>query len=205
MTITLQALSLVERVEPVQVRFTLRFRDQRSICECKMDVKSTWIPTWHWMFHGHLVYSQKTPLGGRPSTKPRDHGTPNAHNYWFILFYHVWGPTWIEIYWNGIWLKNQVTYGFTIHLRIRDHTTWFEGVLGQPLNTFFWALTISWSQLLACAWSGPKGNFYTRAWGLLTRGIRIMRLVKKPEIVQVHFTLKAWGIKRIQPIKNRWV
>ena len=25
----------------------------------------------------------------------------------------------------------------------------FEGVLGQPLNTFFWAPTISWSQLLA--------------------------------------------------------
>ena len=21
------------------------------VCECKMDVKSTWIPTWHWMVH----------------------------------------------------------------------------------------------------------------------------------------------------------
>ena len=30
MTITFQALSLVEKVEPVQVRFTLRLRDQRS-------------------------------------------------------------------------------------------------------------------------------------------------------------------------------
>ena len=31
MTITLQALSLVEKVDPVQVRFTLRLRDQRNM------------------------------------------------------------------------------------------------------------------------------------------------------------------------------
>ena len=30
------------------------------------------------MFHGHLDYSQKSPLGGRPNTKPGDHGTSNA-------------------------------------------------------------------------------------------------------------------------------
>ena len=35
---TLQALSLVEKAEPVQVHFTLRLRDQ-GVCECKMDVK----------------------------------------------------------------------------------------------------------------------------------------------------------------------
>jgi hypothetical protein len=32
------------------------------------------------MFHGHLDYFQKPPLGGRPGTKQGDHGTPNAHN-----------------------------------------------------------------------------------------------------------------------------
>ena len=32
------------------------------------------------MLHGHLDYFQKSPLGGRSNTKPRDHGTPNAHN-----------------------------------------------------------------------------------------------------------------------------
>ena len=42
-----------------------------GVCECKMDEKSTWKP-------------------------PGDHGTPNAHNRWFFLFYHVWGSTWIE-------------------------------------------------------------------------------------------------------------
>jgi hypothetical protein len=51
------------------------------------------------MFHGHLDYFQKPPFGGRPNTKPGDHGTLNAHNCWLILFYHVWGPAWIEIHW----------------------------------------------------------------------------------------------------------
>jgi hypothetical protein len=33
----------------------------------------------------------------------------------------------------------------------------FGGVLGRrPLDTFFGALTISWSRLLARVWSGPK-------------------------------------------------
>jgi hypothetical protein len=32
------------------------------------------------MFHGHLHYFQILPLGSKPNTKPRDNGTPNAHN-----------------------------------------------------------------------------------------------------------------------------
>jgi hypothetical protein len=47
-----------------------------------------------------------------------------------------------------------------------SHYTWgfvttlhdFGGVLGRPLDTFFWGLTISWSRLLARVWSGPKTN-----------------------------------------------
>jgi hypothetical protein len=41
------------------------------------------------MFHGHLDYIQKPPLGGRPYTKPGDHDYLNAHNPLFILFYHA--------------------------------------------------------------------------------------------------------------------
>ena len=41
------------------------------------------------MFHGHLDYSQNPSLGGKPNTKPGDHGTLNADNHWFILFYHA--------------------------------------------------------------------------------------------------------------------
>ena len=170
-TITLQTLSLLEKVEPVQVRFTLCLRDQRS-----MWLNARWMQSLHgfvhgieWiMFHGHLDYFQKPPLGGRPNTKPRDHGTLNAPNRWFIPFYHGWAPpAWIEINRNGI------------RLRARSHMasyyTWrsvttlhdYGGVLGRPLDTFTWALTISWPRLLARVWPGPQPNtispsFYSR-------------------------------------------
>ena len=74
----------------------------------------------------------------------------------FILFHHVWGPAQIEIHWNSIWLR--------AWLHMASHYTWgsfvttlrdFGGVLGRPLNTFFWALTISLSHLLARVCSGP--------------------------------------------------
>ena len=82
-TITLQALTLVEKAEPVQVCFKLLLRTN-GVGECKMDVKSTWIPTWHRMImsHGHLDSFQNPPFfGGRPNTKPSgDDGTPIAHN-----------------------------------------------------------------------------------------------------------------------------
>ena len=61
-----------------------------------------------------------------------------------------------------------------------SHCTWgsvttlhdFRGVLGRrPSDTFFWALTISWSQLLARVWSGPylEPFWYPDWW--LTLGI----------------------------------
>jgi hypothetical protein len=106
-TITLQALSLVGKVEPVQVHFTLCSRDQRSMWmqhEHKVYMDSYMASNGSY-FHGHLDYFQKPPLGGRPSTKPGNHGTPNAHNRWFILFYHTCIPAWIEIHWNNIWLR----------------------------------------------------------------------------------------------------
>jgi len=57
------------------------------------------------IFHGHLDYFEKSPLGGRSNTKSRSHGTPYTHNHWFILFYHAWGSAWIEIHWNSTWLR----------------------------------------------------------------------------------------------------
>ena len=98
---------------------------------------------------------QKPPLGGRPNTKPGDHDTPNACNHWFILFYHMWGSAWTWIHQNSIRLK--------VRSQMSSHYTWkpvttlheFGGVLGRPLDTFFGALRISWSRLLARVWSGP--------------------------------------------------
>jgi hypothetical protein len=51
-TTTLQALLLVEKAEPepVQVYFTPRL-GTNGVCECKMDVKPTYISTWHQMDH----------------------------------------------------------------------------------------------------------------------------------------------------------
>ena len=84
------------------------------------------------MFHGHSDYSQKPLLGGRPNTKPGDHGTLNAHNRWFILFYHVWGPAWIEIHWNSIGLRAWS------HMTL--HYTWGS-------VTHYMILEVSWDNL----------------------------------------------------------
>ena len=51
-TTTLQALSLVEKVELVQGPLRTRLEGlTEHISECEMDVESTWIPTWHQMEH----------------------------------------------------------------------------------------------------------------------------------------------------------
>ena len=117
---------------------------------CKVYMASTWI-----MFHGHLDCFQKPPLGGRPNTKPGDHGTPNTHNRWFILFYHVWRPTWIEIHWNSMWLRVR---SHMTHTTLEDpwpHYMMLEVCWDDLWTTFFWALTLTWSRLLAHVWSGP--------------------------------------------------
>jgi hypothetical protein len=133
-TITLQALSLVA---PSSLHTTLEGPTE-YICECKMDVKSTWIPTCiKWiMLHGHLDCFQKPPLGGRPNTKLGDHGTPNAYNRLFILFYHAWGPAWREII--------EIAFGWAPWSHMTSHYNWgsmttlhdFGGVLGQRLDIF---------------------------------------------------------------------
>jgi hypothetical protein len=131
-----------------------------GVCECKMDVKSTWIPTWHRMDHVSWslgLFSKNHFLeGGRPNRRPGDHGTPNTHNRWFIPFSHVWGPTWIDAHWNSIWLRarSHMTSHYTRGCVTTLHDD-FGGVLGRPLDTFFWALTISWSRLLAHVWNDP--------------------------------------------------
>ena len=90
------------------------------------DQVMTWRSTWSihgflhgiiWiMFHGHLDYFLKPPLGGRPNTNPGDHGTSDDPKRWLILFYHVWGPAWIEIHWKSIWLRARS--------HINPHYTW---------------------------------------------------------------------------------
>ena len=55
-------------------------------------LKSTWIPIWHPMDHVFMVtwiLFKPHLLEGRPNTKPRDPGTLNVHNYWFILLFLI--------------------------------------------------------------------------------------------------------------------
>ena len=102
--------------------------------ECKVYMDSYKASNGSW-FMGHLDYFQKPSHGGRPNTKLRDHGTLNVHNHCFILFYHVWGPAWIEIQWNSIWLRDRSH--MTSHYTRRPMTTLhdFGDVLGRPLGS----------------------------------------------------------------------
>ena len=130
-----------------------------GVCDCKMDVKSTWIPTWHRM--GHVSWSlglvSKNHLLEVSLTQTRRSWHSERLKSLIYLIYHVGGPACLEIHWNNIWLRawshmaSHYTWGSVTTLTLHD----FGGVLGWPLDTFFWALTISWSQLLAHVWSGP--------------------------------------------------
>jgi len=98
------------------------------------------INSWRWAQH-------KT---GRPW-----HST---YNYWFILFYHVGGPCMNRNSLQEHLVEGPVTCDFTLHYTPPVITlNSFGGVVRWPWDTFFWVLTISWSQLLARVWSGPKG------------------------------------------------
>ena len=135
--ITLHALPLVEKAEPVQVRFTQHLRDLWSMwmqdgCKVYLDTYMASSGSWS---RGQVDNFQNPPRRGRPNTKPGYHGTLNAHNRWFIIFYHVWGPSWIFI-------EGPVPYDFTLHLRVVDHTTWFLEVSWDCL----WMLTFGLSQ-----------------------------------------------------------
>ena len=69
----------------------------REPTEC---VNARWMESLHgflrgieWiMFHGHLDCFQTPPLGGRPNTKPDDHGSLNAHNHWYFTIVVVTPP-----------------------------------------------------------------------------------------------------------------
>jgi hypothetical protein len=107
-------------------RSQLKFAWETNIvCECKMNVKYVYIFLYgikRIMFHGHLTCFQKPRLGGRPNTEPGDHdGIPNAHNHWYIIFYHVQIPAWIDFHWVSIWLR--VQSHMTSHYTLRLVTT----------------------------------------------------------------------------------
>jgi hypothetical protein len=110
MTITLRALSLVEKAEPVQVCFILRLRDQRSMrmqdgCKVYMDSgmassEPCFVVIWS-IFKNHLLEVGLTQ--NRETLALQTLTTVD-------LFYFTM-------------CEDLVIYGFTLHLRIRDHNT----------------------------------------------------------------------------------
>ena len=101
-------------------------------------------------FPGHSDHFQKPPLGGRPTRKPGDHGTPNAHN---CLFYPSLSCA--KTHANKKPSKphsvaSLVPYDVTLHSRARDRTTWFRRLPRDGL----WTLSLGLSQS-HCHGHGP--------------------------------------------------
>ena len=80
-----------------------------KVCECKMDVKSTWYQQDHVSWS--LGLFQKPPLGGRPNTKLGDHGTLNPHNHCVRATSDPW-PLHFK---NSHWWKRRSRFKFTSH------------------------------------------------------------------------------------------
>jgi hypothetical protein len=124
------------------------------------------------MFHGHLDHFQKPPLGGRPTTKPGDHGITNAHKHWFVIFIMCkdphehkfiniafgWGP-------GHIWLHTTLE-GPWPHYMILEVCWDGLGTLSFGLSQFHG----HGSWLMSHVWSGPNmmATFSLRSWTLFS-------------------------------------
>ena len=149
MTSTLQALSLVEKVEPVQVRFTLHLRDQWSMwmqdgCIVYMGFflhGIKWI-----MFHPHLTIFNDHLLEIGLTLNMRPCHSTHSQLLLCYIFIMCEDSGWIEMHWNSIWLRAQSHR--TAHYTWGSVTTLHD--FGMAFGHFFWALTISWSRLGSC-------------------------------------------------------
>ncbi len=86
-----------------------------------MDVKSTCII-------GHLDYFQKPSLEGRPNTNQKTlalRTLTTADVFYFIMCEDPREKKFIE---------DLVTYDFTLHSRVHDHTIWFWRCVGMAFG-----------------------------------------------------------------------
>ena len=156
-TITLQTLSLVGKAKFYQVCFMICWRDQRS--EWMQDGCNIYIDSYMasngWSFLSTWTIVDNRLLETKKLGRPWHSECPqpliysimimceNPHEQNFIEMAFGWGP-------GQVWLH-----------AILEVPWPHEMSLGRPLNTFFWALTISWSRLLACVQSGPYSEART--------------------------------------------
>ena len=167
MTITLEALSLVEKAKSVQVRFHTTLEGPTEyICECEMDVQFARIPTWHQMDHVTQIIIKNNLLEVGLTQNRTTMALQNAHNHWFILLYHGRGPAWIKIHRDSMWLRARS--------RMASHYMMLEVYWDNGL----WTLAFGLSQFhgqgswLVCevALSNPHSNFVCCWWETIPYG-----------------------------------
>ena len=147
------------------------------------------------MFHGHVDYFQKPPLGSRPNNELGDYGTLNAHNCWFIIFLScvrfVHKQKSIEIAFG--W--GPVTYDFTLHSRVRNHYMTLE-VCWDGL----WTLSFGLSQLhghgswLVCEVAlSPKYDMDVYNATLFGGGVvSLVKQKTRPSCIRTYFYINKW-------------
>jgi hypothetical protein len=127
-----------------QAHFTLRLRDQQSMwmqdgCKVYMDFymasnESCFMVTWT-IFKYHLLkvgFAERTMRPGHS-----EHSQP--------LIYFILSCVSTRMIRNSLkshLVEGPVTYGFTLHLRVREHTTWVWRCVGSGL----WTLSFGLSQ-----------------------------------------------------------
>ena len=115
-------------------------------CECKVDVNPTWFSTWHQKDRvsrslGLFPKNHLLEVGLTQSKETIAFQMLTIVNLCYFIMCEDAGE--IEIHWNSIWLRTWSH--MTSHYTWRSMTTWhdFGSVLGWPLDTLFWALTMS--------------------------------------------------------------
>ena len=86
------------------------------------------------VFHGHLDYFQKPPLGGSLTQSKESMALRTFTTIDLFYLYHVWGPAWIETHWVSVWL------------RARSHMTYSHYMILEVCGDGLWTLSCGLSQ-----------------------------------------------------------
>ena len=107
-------------------------------CKVYMDPymasnESCFMVTW-------IIFKTTSGLGGRPNTKPGDHCTPNARmiysNSSCVRTNRNRNSFEIAFGWRPKAQLHMTSHNFTLHVRVREHTTWFWRCLGKAFGHF---------------------------------------------------------------------
>ena len=159
MTITLQALSIVEKVEPVQVRFTLRLRDQRSMWMedgCKIYM----IPTWHQMDYISWLLGvfSKTILSRYAASTAAPYPLGFIHLDWdgWILVVQKKAPNWgaSSLAWHSCQIKSYEWVCGESLCEVKITCFCNKSWVLLPLLTLLYSPVMEWeiAWLIVCIW-----------------------------------------------------